>query len=446
MVASNPDLDPFRQMYRSLDRRYRPEDVAQLILVEMGDRLAPEVRSVVQHAARGALQHGHGYSSMSQDFHRPIGMGNQLAVARELFTSEPPADDGDPLQVEPFIHACSVEIKKTAGSNSFKEDRLNRESREIAGLDLPKRQYNKRFRLLARMERKRERLLRELKKRSFTLISKSRLAASLTWDEFASDPNSACFIAYFVARCNLRSEFTISGQQRPYDKIADALFQNCRVAANANWWAIAHVFPDREVLGHLADGEKGRLLGRWFSTLQGVADFLRELWSANDFNRQTMIVRRGNDSTTWNNTAGAWNKARESWIAFLHAMEMDELLDEMCPGKVLRLMAADVAAWHRSAGGGLDPDTLVWMKLPLPWEVFSDGAPCSRPFVEEVCRQYNVDPIKNGWSAPRPTRAIAEYRPTPELVHGVTVSNPFLATWLKERGVFSGKKMKVPMK
>jgi hypothetical protein len=37
----------------------------------------------------------------------------------------------------------------------------------------------------------------------------------------------------------------------------------------------------------------------------------------------------------------------------------------MCPGKVLRLMAADVAWWHRQSGGGLHQDTAVWKELPL---------------------------------------------------------------------------------
>jgi hypothetical protein len=112
-----------------------------------------------------------------------------------------------------------------------------------------------------------------------------------------------CFIAYYVARCNLRSEFTTLGQQRPY-------------------------------------------------------------WERGGINRETMVVRRGNDSSAWNNTAGAWNKARGSWIALLQAMGMTEELDSMCFGKVLRLMAADVAAWHRLSGGELEPDTKVWSEVP----------------------------------------------------------------------------------
>ena len=49
-----------------------------------------------------------------------------------------------------------------------------------------------------------------------------------------------------------------------------------------------------------------------------------------------------------------------------------------------------------------------------------------------------LDPEKSGWIAPR-VHGVAEFKPTPELVHGVTVSNPFLATVLKRHRYFSGK-------
>jgi hypothetical protein len=190
----------------------------------------------------------------------------------------------------------------------------------------------------------------------------------------------------------------------------------------------------------LTDTQKGQLLGTWLTVLGEIAELLREVWEQSRINRETMIVRRGNDSSTWNNTANAWNKARASWIALLHALGMREELDSICFGKVLRLMAADVAAWHRSAGGDLDPDTKVWNEVPLPWEVLSGEIACTREMVEEVCRKYKVDPVKNGWTAPPPEKKVAAFRPTPELVHGVTVSNPQLAAALRKAGWFSGKR------
>ena len=411
------------------------------------DDLAPKEIRTLQRVAGGSLKRGwwgFGFSSMSDDFRRPVGMDRQLDVAEALFHvgNRPAGTDLDGVR-EYLVRAGST-IGKTFGQSDFRADRLHRHSRKAAGLDLSKRQYNKRFRLAARMERKRDRLAKELEKREFTLVSKSRLALTLSREEFSRDRDTACFIAYFTARCNLRSEFTIGGQQRPFDEVCDLLFRRCRESGSTNWWAIAHAFPDREVLARLDDARKGELLGRWYAILDRIASLLKETWGRSNINRRTMIVRKGNDSSTWNATAGAWNKARESWIALVHALEMDEVLERLCPGKVLRLMAADVAAWHRLTGGGLDPDTQVWNDLPLPWEVISGALDCPRRLVEDVCFRHGIDPVKSGWSAPRPGRQVHAFRPTPELVHGVTVGHPGLALVLRKLGCFSGKVVQVP--
>lgn len=438
--------DRLNTLFESLDRRRRPEDIAELILGELDD-LAPKDLRTLQRVAEGSLRRGwwgYGFSSMSDDFRRPAGMDRQLDVAETLFQVGGRPSGTDPEGVREYLVRAEGTIGKTFGRSDFLADRLDRHSREAAGLDLSKRQYNKRFRLAARMERKRDRLARELEKREFALVSKSRLASALRWEEFSRDRNTACFIAYYTARCNLRSEFTIDGQQRPFDEVCDLLFRRCRDSATTNWWAIAHAFPDREVLAHLDDARKGNLLGRWYAILDRIASLLKETWEQSDINRRTMIVHKGNDSSTWNATAGAWNKARESWIALLHALDMEEVLERLCPGKVLRLMAADVAAWHRSARGGLDPDTQVWNDLPLPWEVISGALECPRKLVEDVCYRHGVDPVKSGWSSPRPGRTIHAFRPTPELVHGVTVGHPGLALVLRKMGVFSGKAIKLP--
>jgi hypothetical protein len=435
-----------RGLFESLDRRRRPEDIAELIVGELDDLATRDLRTL-QRVAGGSLKRGwwgHGFSSMAEDFRRPVGMDRQLDVAEALFRVGDRPRGTDPEGVREYLVRAEGTIGKAFGRSDFKYDRLDRHTRKAAGLDLSKRQYNKRFRLAARMERKRDRLARELEKREFTLVSKSRLASTLSWEEFARDRNTACFVAYYTARCNLRSEFTIGGQQRPFDEVCELLFRRCRDSAMTNWWAIAHAFPYRDVLARLDDARKGELLGRWYAILDRIASLLKETWERSNINRRTMVVRKGNDSSTWNATAGAWNKARESWIDLLHALDMGEVLDRLCPGKVLRLMAADVAAWHRSAGGGLGPDTEVWNDLPLPWEVISGSLDCPRKLVEDVCQRHGVDPVKGGWSAPRPGREVHAFRPTPELVHGVTVGHPGLALVLRKAGVFSGKEVKLP--
>jgi hypothetical protein len=113
--------------------------------------------------------------------------------------------------------------------------------------------------------------------------------------------------------------------------------------------------------------------------------------------------------------------------------------ERFLPGKVLRLMAADVAAWHRLSGSRLHPDTHVWAALPKPWEVVIGRATCTRSQVEAACRAAGVEAEASGWTAPRAHTVAEAWRPTPELVHGVTVNHPELAYWLRKVGVFSGQ-------
>jgi len=59
-----------------------------------------------------------------------------------------------------------------------------------------------------------------------------------------------------------------------------------------------------------------------------------------------MVVKKGNNSSDWNIAAGAWNKVRTNWMTLLITLGLDEIIEANCPGKVLRLMAADIAQWH----------------------------------------------------------------------------------------------------
>jgi hypothetical protein len=157
----------------------------------------------------------------------------------------------------------------------------------------------------------------------------------------------------------------------------------------------------------------------------------------------TMTVQPGIDSSTWNTLAQAYNAARAGWINCLGAAGALDLLEVMCPGKAMRLMAADLAAWHRVTGGQADPDTLVWAELPKPWTVLEDVGPrVDVDVVEYTCLKHGVDPRAKGWTAPRPTGEVVAWAPTPELVHGIEVSDPLWAGLLRKAGVFSGKKVK----
>ncbi len=436
------------ELHSTLALRKRPEDVAQLILdlhAAQGTPLDTTAEKALTKAAAHALRNiWHGYTSMREEFARPVGAARQLGRAADLFTTLPdlPADAGDdPARIEAAIRLAGEEIGRAYGENDFGLDRLNRAERTEAGLgELSKRRYNKRFRMLRRMEAKLARLLHEQQRREVTLTGKGAFAHTLPYDLFAADPDTAAFIAYITARGHMRSIFTNGSQRRPYDEVADALFQRLLAEPDrTNWYAVAHVHPTSEVLSRVSDEDLTRLLLRWNRFLRQVADLLEETWKRAPLERGTMIVRPGNDSSTWNQAAQAWNTARAHWFALLVELGEESLLDTVCPGKVPRLMAADVAYWHRKSGGGLHPDTLVWSELPLPWEVLRGEEPCPRSLVAEVCARYRVDPVAGAWTAPRPTAEAVRFRRTPELVHGVAVADPLMASALRSAGYFSGK-------
>jgi hypothetical protein len=453
-------MKTLEQLYQTLKDRRRPEDVAEMILVLTKDSLTTKERLLLEKAARGSLARNvYGYTSMLQTFAAAKGAGKQIAKAMEIFKLENKniTDYNNQKEIEDFINFVSPIIHKTAGKNDFKADRLNKSQRKESGLDLSKRNYNKKWRLLSRIEVKLLKFIRESKKIEFQKIAKHGLAHQIDFISFSSDINTACFIAYYNSRCNLRSVFTNQSQDRPFDEISEMLLNRCKgegtkffdflrkprteVPKNTNWWAISHIYTSQEILSNLTDEQKGILLGKWTTILQEIAELLDKVWSVSNITRETMVVKKGNDSSTWNNTAGAWNKARDNWMNLIYSLGLDYILEEVCFGKVLRLMAADVVAWHHSTGGKLDPNTEVWNKIPLPWEVFQNKAACTRELVIKYCKEAGLDPEKSGWIAPR-VHGVVEFKPTPELVHGVTVSNPFMATVLKRHRYFSGKNAK----
>lgn len=427
------------ELYESLDQRRRPEDIGNIIAKVYG--MAPlthEEAKILNKVAK----HGSSTSYMHKDFRRPIDLESSLKRAGFILNKEYFFAPGDVAEITRWLGEIENSIFKALGKSDFKHDRLSHDQRKEKGLTLSRRQYNKQFRLMARLELKTARLKKEQFKRALALASKNRLASQISKTDFSCDINTACFIAYYVARCNMRSLFTNQSQARPFDELCKVLLDRCEAnPEDTNWWAIAHVLPNEEVLKHLTQDQKGQLLGSYFNFMKETAVLLNEVWLTSGI-QDNMVVKRGNDSTTWNLAAGAWNKLRDGWFALMYSLGFVEAVEKVCPGKVLRLIAGDVARWHQSSGGDLHEDTLVWKNLPKPWHVFSGDVDCPMSLVEKVCEKAKVDPIASGWCAPKPGRTVERFTPTPELVHGVVVSSPLLAKIFRKAGVFSGKSLK----
>lgn len=419
--------------YQALSARWRPEDVAEAILVA-APRLPARLRQLLQRAARG-----HRASSMSAQFASAVqSIRRQVETALHLFPAiGGPTSCDDPEAVREYVTRLRAALRFRDTDSDF-AGRWNRESRVMRGLPKGHRAYNKRLRLVLRLEKKCTQWRASASMRDLAQVAKTRLASRIAREDFEADTRTGYFCAYMTARLGLRSQFTWGAQVRAYDEVAAALLAWCvRHPETTRWHAIAHVHPAPEVLRRLSDGEKGRLLGLWFDVMERAAGALAQLAASDGYDLERLVVQRGNDSSTWNEAAGAFNKARDGWIGLLYALGATDVLEQFCPGKALRLMAADVVALHRVAGsGGLEPDTQVWRLLPYPWEVMAGRRRCTRADVERACATAGVTTGK-GWVAPRP-RHVAKFTPTPELVHGVTVASPQLAKVLRSCGYFSG--------
>jgi hypothetical protein len=281
------------------------------------------------------------------------------------------------------------------------------------------------------------------RQRDLVLIGRSGFASRIPLSRFAADHLTACFIAYYTARKNVRRQFTLSGRGNAIDRLAESLLSLVMGCEGSDFEMLAQVYPRPAVLARLAPGQLGTLLGDWHAVMAGLAAELERAWPGDEHvNRMTMVVRRGMDSSTWNTLAQAWNAARAAWLGCVSASGALALLEPACPGKVMRLMAADLAYWHRSSGGDVDPNTLVWARLPLPWQVLGGTHLCTAGDVRAACAEAGLDAEASGWLAPLPDGAPAEFEPTPDLVHGIAVSDPVWAGVLRRAGAFSGKKIK----
>lgn len=414
-------------LYRSVTERLRPEDVAREVINFFPD--AP-------HMSKWRSRTSVGRSYMPTDFPEPHPL-TRTANVLALLLDQPRLSPDQTLG--PEMDALLDLAKREIAVDGAIEQRMNREERGKAGLRMSRRRYNKIHRIIRFLEAERAGNRQFGKVCAFLRAAKTGLARHLTVDEFSADRDTALFVAYMCARMNLRSEFIAGPQTKALDDLCQSMMKTLEKSQTTNWFAVAHVFPRADVVARLTDEQKTKLFAISLEQMRRAAEVLEELNKEYGIDyRVSTVVERGQDSSTWNAAAGAWNKTRDWWVTLAHTMGMWDTLEDFLPGKALRLIAADIAAWHRAIGNSVHPDELVARELPAPWEVFLTDNECTRDEVVAACRKHGVDPEKSGWAGPRPRTEIASWRPTPELVHGVTVAMPEVAFVMRKMKWYSG--------
>jgi hypothetical protein len=435
-------------LYDTLTRRAMPETVAGIITENLGKGWRgdwkPDELVLLRRAA--ASRPSWFVSSMPEDFETVPGCTANIATALNVHGVY-----AEPGAIEEMAHDAAAiaqlvdELGEPIGwrhGQDWKAQRLTAAQRDADWYPEALRGhriYNKRIRVLRNLSDHAGRMAARQAFRRLILIGRSGFAVDIGRDRFTADPKAAAFIAYYTARKNRRRLFTLSAKENPVDDIAAMLLERCERSLSTDWQMIAMVCPQPVVLRHLDDSQIGELMGAWWTVMADAAGQLETAWPGEDVNRLRMVVRRGMDSSTWNTTAQAYNAARAAWINCTTLVGAQALTGPYLPGKVMRLMAADLAWWHQASGSGVDPDTQVWARLPFPWDVIRGVADCTLADVEAACAEAGIDPVARGWTGPHAPGKHAVFTPTPDLVHGVEVADPSWAALLRRAGVFSGK-------
>lgn len=427
-------MDTVANLQAAIHGRWRPEDVLKNVLALPGTGLRPKQTNVIKPHACTSWP-----TLMETEFRNVTDMRDQLKVASDLFpqvTPVPAPDDAAAIQT----YIATLRGLLGLSMLDFKDGRLNRQQR-VTNAAVPWNShysYNKRVRLVLRMADKAKRIEDAALLFRMEQTAKTKLAYQLVKED-VTHPATLAFIAYFVSRLGVRSAFTNTSQKRAFDEVSDILMEKCKEDYHTNWFQIAHVYQGEGVLNKLTDAQKGELLGKFYEVMVLASTFLKELDDNSIIDHQNLVVQRGNDSSTWNAAAGAFNKARDAWIAMLYEMGREDLLDAICPGKALRLMAADVVRWH---GGYVEPNTAVYRLLPRPWEVVLGQKICDRTDIETALDKVHADPkTRSGWVKPR-GKYVENTAPTPDMVHGIAIGSPYMALALRKAGVYSGQKIK----
>lgn len=303
---------------------------------------------------------------------------------------------------------------------------------------VPVRAYRRAVRSVLHLQQRTQVLARERDREAAVAFGKARLAHLVTEEEFVACPMTAAFTAYYVSRLNMRTLFIAGPQARPMDTLAEELLEKALAAPTCRPFVLASVLTRQRVLDLLDDDECGRLLGIYYEQLAACARILRHSYDVNRDPRH-MIVRAGDDSSSWNVASRAFNQARTGWLNVTKALGFEDVVELSCPGKVPALVAADVAAWHAREGKDQHMDVRVWADLPLPWDVVLDDDDCPAEMVRQACQRHGVDPDRSGWTQPYRQAFTELPEPAPDLVHGVVVASPLLASVLRGIGVFSGQ-------
>lgn len=459
-------MDALRQLHVGLSGRPAPQDVARTILQLPTDGLPERARVQLEDLGRARSVYKGDTFPEHDGLQRPAASAAALVgrVTEALRVEPLWAPDGqDPNALRAWVdealailgfadrepqetHCTPPPAGKARspwssarsprsdkhGHADFRE-RLNSSARDPR---VPRRLYRHAVRAVLHLQQRAEVFAACRDLEYVTRFAKSRLAADVKFEDFVSDVPTALFVAYYTSRLTMRTMFTMT-QVRPMDELAEQLLSWAVESDTCRYDVLAHVLTRQSILDQLTDRQLDELATKYWSILKVASRCLERAWDPHR-DRTEMVVRQGDDSTTWNLASRAFDQARTGLLNLQLAGVEDTFGgSDSLPGKVPALVASDIAAAHALGGRLQHGDVTVWAELPLPWEVVLYGVCCPAALVEQTCETYAVDP-RVGWTRPYRQEQLETTDAAPNLVHGVAVNDPTIAAALNEFDFFGG--------
>ena len=110
------------------------------------------------------------------------------------------------------------------------------------------RAYRRAVRAVAPLDQRTRVLAAQRHREAAVRYGKSRLASTITVNDFTACPATAAFVGYYTARLTLRTLFTNGEQARPMDEVAQALFAQAKASPTYRPDVVARVLARAAVL------------------------------------------------------------------------------------------------------------------------------------------------------------------------------------------------------
>lgn len=454
-MLPNPFTAPIAKLHGSLFQRQTPEAVAEILTTtpwfsEFNDDLRKSLQGLARHRTpsshygdKGGDANGATYMPSTFDNHpgldKPYGAAWRWVNSMMATLEKTPLPEADPKDARSLLDWSVDAMKALHMPDPDIRTRMNSEKLQSVFPDVSSRTYLKAVRSVLHLWERAGILDRTQAMERAIEFSKTRLASTITLDDFLGAPMTASFVAYYKARLARRTLFGVESQSRPSDNVSEALLELALDEARPH--VIAKVLTRRGILSTMDSKQTASLLSAYSKVMEASADRLEAMFdSARTLS--PLVVRKGDDSSAWNAHALAFNQARTGMLNLAATTpDLQKALEHNLPGKVPSLVAADLMRWYDGSGVELQDDTAVFKALPMPWDVVLHGTKCTRQMVEDACSAVGMKAAETGWTEAYRQAETEEAKRTPVSLHGVVLPDyvETMFPYLKSAGWFSGK-------